>query len=587
MENDCVPDIRCHSGNAHGRMLVLLLMLMETVLFPQDRDANSSVVEKRAVFKVQASAVAVKVDVTDKDGNSVTDLTANDFKVYEDNKLQSIQTFELETTNQPEAAGEKEPDSPSKSGIAGKNAMLPRMISIVIDDLTMESVKEFPRIVDAAKEFVNANLSSGVQVAILSGSRKVQFPFSDNRQRLLEELESIPTKLNWETPFHFCPVITDLEAFNASTTTRHSLYYCKLVYKCAGKEPPEPCALITHGNMESGNDFLSKEEEMLYGYAVQGKADAEFRTRNLLYTILQHIRTLRHFEGTKSLVIFSDGFISQASTKVAYQMQDLVNMALRSDIVLNTVSTRGITTYEMGDVTDAKNQWMISMREDDKQAQHSPLAQLASETGGLFFQDNSLLKPIQKIASRQSSYYFLTYSMPPHKPDGAYHSIKISTTRPGLNLSYRKGYYVPKEELTYENTKREDIMEALKAPGNMNEIPMALSYNYFQEDDATYVTSFVSRVNMGVIRFPKEEDRLKNQVSLVLAAFDENDRFINGLEKVIDFQLMDGSYAGLRDRGLSSKVELKLPPGRYKIKAVVREGNQGKMGSITKIVEIP
>jgi hypothetical protein len=94
-------------------------------------------------------------------------------------------------------------------------------------------------------------------------------------------------------------------------------------------------------------------------------------------------------------------------------------------------------------------------------------------------------------------------------------------------------------------------------------------------------------VNIGGIRFPKEEDRLKNQVSLVLAAFDENDRFINGLEKVIDFRLMDGSYAGLRDRGLSSKVELKLPPGRYKVKAVVREGNQGKMGSITKIVEIP
>jgi polyphosphate kinase len=40
-------------------------------------------------------------------------------------------------------------------------------------------------------------------------------------------------------------------------------------------------------------------------------------------------------------------------------------------------------------------------------------------------------------------------------------------------------------------------------------------------------------------------------------------------------------------RGLTSRVELKLPVGRYKIKAVVREDTQGKLGSITKSVEIP
>ncbi len=43
----------------------------------------------------------------------------------------------------------------------------------------------------------------------------------------------------------------------------------------------------------------------------------------------------------------------------------------------------------------------------------------------------------------------------------------------------------------------------------------------------------------------------------------------------------------LRDRELISRVELKLPVGRYKIKAIIREANQGKIGSATKSVEIP
>ena len=67
----------------------------------------------------------------------------------------------------------------------------------------------------------------------------------------------------------------------------------------------------------------------------------------------------------------------------------------------------------------------------------------------------------------------------------------------------------------------------------------------------------------------------------------EGDHFINGLEKSIDFQLLETSYTNLLQHGLTSRVELKLPIGRYRIKAVVRENNQGKMGSTVESVEIP
>ncbi len=138
-----------------------------------------------------------------------------------------------------------------------------------------------------------------------------------------------------------------------------------------------------------------------------------------------------------------------------------------------------------------------------------------------------------------------------------------------------------------KTAKKKILIEALNAPGDMNQIPMTLSYNYSQEDDYTYAVSFITDVNIRGLQFTEEEARRKNQVSLVLVAFDETDRYISGLEKTIDFQLLESSYAGLRERGLTSRVELKLPVGRYKIKAVVRENAQGKMGSITKSVEIP
>ena len=127
----------------------------------------------------------------------------------------------------------------------------------------------------------------------------------------------------------------------------------------------------------------------------------------------------------------------------------------------------------------------------------------------------------------------------------------------------------------------------MNAPGNMSEIPMTLAYNYSQEEDSSYSVSFVTNVNIRGMQFLDEDARRKNLVSLYLVAFDENDKYVNGLEKSIDFRLQESSYTSLRDHGLTSRVELKLPIGNYKIKAVVREGLQGKMGSITKPVEIP
>jgi len=121
----------------------------------------------------------------------------------------------------------------------------------------------------------------------------------------------------------------------------------------------------------------------------------------------------------------------------------------------------------------------------------------------------------------------------------------------------------------------------------MNEIPMTLGYNYSIEDDSTYSVSFVTNANIRGVQFPEEDSRRRNLISFVLVAFDEHGNYISGLEKSVDFRLLENSYRSLKDRGLTARVEIKLPQGTYRIKAVVRENSQGKVGSITKGIEIP
>jgi VWFA-related protein len=554
----------------------VLLLLCGSTLFPEGKKKKEADLKSQTTFKVPVNVVVVNATVTDKSGNPVTDLTENDFKVYEDGKPQSIQTFALETYGPPEleqpkvsAAPSKVPATPSKRAEADKNASRPRMISILIDDVTMESAADFPRMIEAVKKYVEKDMGPSDQVALLSASGRVQFPFSNDKRALLEGLDAALRKLNFMTVNRStCPKLTDLESWRIADGMRqfqdtHYQEALQETIQCLGMDASLPSS-------------QQSAELQLRTFASSQNQVTEYQTRNLLYMFRQHIRALRHFEGAKTIVLFSDGFLSEKGSAEGYQLQEIINLALRAGIVLNSVNIRGLVV-----TLDAQEQ-------DDLNAQESPMNQMAYETGGTFVHNrNDLYKGLQSIARRQSYYYVLTYGMPPHKADGVYHNIKLELTRPGLQLSYRKGYYTAKEELSYENRRKEDIIDALNAPGNMNEIPMTLAYNYFQEDDSTYAVSFVTNVNIRKMQFLDEESRRKNAVSLILAAFDENDKFINGLDKTVEFQLLDESYTALRNHGITSRVELKLPAGNFKIKAVVRESNQGKMGSITKSMEIP
>ena len=152
-------------------LLVLLPAFSAAPIFAGDKQEKEP--KSQTVFRVPVNIVVVNATVTDKDGNPVTDLSAKDFKVYDDGKLQDIQTFALEAYGPSAPAGIKESVIPAETADSKQNVPCRRIISIVLDDMTMESVVNFPRMIEAVKRYVERDMQPSDQVAILSGSGKV------------------------------------------------------------------------------------------------------------------------------------------------------------------------------------------------------------------------------------------------------------------------------------------------------------------------------------------------------------------------------------------------------------------------------
>ena len=565
------------------RRIVFLLLFFLPFYSTESQDKKSGQKNEKTdrapfTFKVPVDVIVVNATVTDTKGKPVLDLTADDFKIFEDGKPQPIHTFTLETykATQSPATSAKVPPSEARQD-DGPNFTQPRLFSLVIDDITSAGEYLYS-ITEAAKKFVEQDLGPADLVAVLTASGRVQHPFANDKQLLLAEIGSLYEKADASTITRSpCPILTDLQAQRIANEVNDAISLEIAVQEtmaCAHLED-NPVMALSFARNAAASQFQ----------------ESAYRNRTLLRNLRQYVRSLRHFEARKNLILFSDGFLFE---EVVYELQDLVDQALRAGVVLYTVDIRGlyVPMFQASDSFAALPPRLLEHKQSlllaDASSQEEPLSQLAHDTGGIFYHSsNDLYAGLKAVSDREAHSYILTYATPSQKADGRYHKIKLEISRPGLQLSYRKGYYAPKEQLTFERRKKEDILEALHAPGNVNEIPVGFSYNSYQVDDSRYEVELVTQVDIRRMQFVEEESRRKNLISLVVVALDENDRYVDGLQKDVSFNLSASSYSELLSRGFASKVTIRVPPGRYKIRTVVRESVQSKMGSLTKGVEIP
>jgi VWFA-related protein len=582
-----------------GRLVLFLLLLPGSFMAVEEKKSGNEN-KKPFTFRLPVDVIVVNATVLDSKGHPVTDLKQDDFKLYEDGKLQQIRTFALELYEPGQADMASDKGEPRPAAAASSQASRPRMVSLVADDATIASRDNYPVIAKTMTRFVEQDMGPNDQVGLLAGSGRVQFPFTNNKQTLLEEIPALFQKLNVNlTDKSECPPLMDLQAKRIMDQTVNMEQEVTKLLDGSGSDEFRVAmedALICTDLISFVSDSNRRLMFMQAGFITRAAAsrqyqESQYHVQSLLNTLRQHIRTLRHFDAVKTIILFSNGFLSESDSAVSYELQDIVNQALASGVVLNTVDIRGLYTpiipaSEKGFERNSSIQ--LRIRSEGQFAQDAPLSRLADETGGLFHHNNNdLYEGIRKAVHRNSAYYVLTYNAPQQRSDGRYHHIKVEVDQRGVELAYRKGYYAPREELTFVRQKKEDILEAIRMPNDMNEIPIALSYNFSQDDDSRYALSLSTHVDVHRMRFLDEDSRRRNLVHIVVVAFDETDHYVDGIERSIDFKLTDPGYAALLESGIINRVTFHMPLGRYKIKAIVREGTQGKMGSLTKAIEIP
>jgi VWFA-related protein len=322
-----------------------------------------------------------------------------------------------------------------------------------------------------------------------------------------------------------------------------------------------------------------------------------FTTDRQLAALQTAVTGLGPLPEVKTLVYFGSGLRLNGADNQA-QMRATVNAAVRSNVTINPIDTRGLmAAAPLGDATRPSpggvGMFSGSLAQaattKNQQSQDTYYA-LARDTGGrAMFDYNDLSLGITQAAQAVTGYYMIGYYTANTAKDGRFRRVKIEISG-GLTaeLSHRPGYYGAKEFAKFNAVDKErQLEEALRLEDPITDIPMAMEVNYFQLNRAEYFVPVSVRMPGSELTRPRPGGSTRAVIDMLGEIKDEYGVTIQNAKDKAEFTLDAATATQVARRPIHYETGFTLLPGNYVIKVLARDGTTGRIGTFQKSFTIP
>ncbi len=548
------------------------------------------------VVRITSNLVQVDAVVTDKKGQQVTDLTADDFELLEDGRPQKITNFSYITNVAPPPP----PSSSSPPVVAGaardKTVPLPppvhlrpeqvrRTIALVVDDLRA-SFESVAYVRHALKKFVNEQLQPNDLVAVVrtSAGMSALQQFTSDRQQLHAAVESV----KWYS---------------------------------MGRGGISTFAPLGSGSMMPSGSRMSGVPSSFGGIRERGEdrsvADDidvdEFREEvfavGTLGALNFIIKGLKDLPGRKSIVLFSDGFrmydADGMSGRVLQAMRQLTDLANRASVIIYTIDPRGVvyTGLTAADNTSGMTAEQVREVPQSRSAMlretQSGMDILAQQTGGLAIRNNNDISGgLRRVLDDQKGYYLIGYrpdesTFDPVGGRGKFHKITPKVKRPGLKVRTRGGFYGFTDDETArpiaKRTRNQQLYAALSSPFASGGVPLRLTSLFHGQDEKTSYVDSLLHVDPRSFTFKEGADGWHtSEIDLVALTFGDSGIPVDEVNRTATIRLRGETFQKVLKDGLvySMRVPVKKP-GAYQLRVAVRDTASERVGAASQFIEVP
>jgi VWFA-related protein len=557
--------------------------------------------------------VVVDTVVTDKKGNYVRDLTAKDFKVWEDNKEQPIKNFSFEE----DAAS---PDKAQK-----------RYLVLFFDNSTMD-VSDQMNARQAAGKFIDANASPNRLIAIVDfgGTVRVAQNFTADAARLKQVVAGLKTSA--VSP-NAAPVevaslgaspigapsfgMPSLSTAEADFGARSVMLALRSLAKSLGTVPGrKTLVMLTAGfpitpeiqsELTAVIAVCNRYNVAIYPLDVRGlvaPGNAASPQGSLIRPPL-HPRFGQSASGQfgSATFTYTGTWNPSYPLKLAYFDPGQHGggggggggghggggggggggHGTTGGGPSTTGGTRGTTSPGAGVMTPSQmygnspyNQpRLIVPQIPDVASNQQILYELAQGTGGFVIANsNDLLGGMQRIADDQSQYYVLGYT-PPESPEGSCHTLRVKVDRGGTQVRARSGYCNVKPKDLLAGNPIEKEMETRVSGEMAGNVTGSMEAPYFYTSPNTARVNLAIGIPSNALKFEKVKGKPHSAVNVLGIAYKPDGTIAARFSDTVEFDF-DGKkeLEEFQKQPFHYENQFDVASGQYTLKVVFSSGNE-------------
>jgi VWFA-related protein len=506
--------------------------------------------------EIEISVVNIIAFVTDKQGNHITDLTKEDFKVYQDGQERLLTNFQLYTEElfhnflRPSTA--PRPDlEPTPEGVTPPPEPPASFMAIYIDHENLLP-QDRNRVFRQMQAFVRSNCRPPVEMMVVSYDRslKVIQPFTSDADQIRSALREMRT---------FTGGRTDRDS------DRRDVIDSVERYKRESRDPQG-----SRYRIQGMVDTFAREEE----------ADLHFT----LGALRQMINMISGLPGAKSILYISNGLpmvpgldlyhvmahtykepslITEASRFAQYsQFDSLVAAANSHGVTLYAIGAGGVQAIGMGNAEYTTSQETMATHIGHDNYLNS-LRFMADGTGGTAIVNTNDIRPgLERIEQDLYTYYSLGYTLRTSGHDMVHKIEVVIPEHPEYWVRYRRRFV----EKSLENQVHDRVITSLMFP--IDENPMKIQCHVGDPaptgEDRWTVPFELSFPIPSVALMPEGDDYV-GRVTLFLAVRDIKGKKSDMIRQEHEVRIPSASYDDALRKDFTISATLLMEEGDYRV----------------------
>lgn len=550
-------------------------------------------------IKVNSQIVTVDIVAVDSKGMPVTDLKPEEITVQEDGKKRPISNFALEQRGQgnsplltrlQEQAKSKPPSV--VTNFAGNIQSAPQngCTILLVDALnTAMPDQAFSR--DHLTQFLNTlDPNQPVAIYVLGDTLRLMQDFTTDKQQLLAAVSTYA-----KNPVMLQPRSSYGADYPLSTTMR------------------PPSSLSPNGGLSTGAQLETSSQDVArFMEAELVGAETEARVLKTADSLAALARHIAMYSGRKNLIWLSGGFpfetaggILATDGRQTYSSGDprnyytavdsLAKIMANANIAVYPVDARGLMSgafdagfkgWEHGhfNAMDGRATAYNSQLSQNEAAILNPqmtMITMADMTGGrAFINNNDIRNELTSAMKDGSAYYEAAFRPGSASADGSYHTINVKTSRKGVKLRFRKGYYAldGRDRDAYLQGAEQFMVEHAL----LDQRTLSTGLPMMAQVDASNPRIIDFWIHGGSITIL--DDTKKNQpmvrMEIAVATFDNANKMLTKNSVIVATNLRAEDINTVLNDGLSQNLKFERKPEAARLRVAVRDIPSGKIGTI-------